>query len=294
MQKPKNDKSIQLFCLTAAMLWGLSGCGKTVLSPGPDTVPSAKAETNLPVSSTPQEDAAQPTLWETTPTESIPEATGHKNQPEQDIVPSPDSPPQLEAIQSDSVIDLTVAALTDQLPQLHYNTSHSGGTEVKLSVSPGQTDDEMAASLLKDICKMFGDTSDTAPEQSGSYIYNIIYNGATEDGTKHSFSLHYIIEGHNLVTPTLDTGEVAAQVTQKILGSSVVQMVQFDGSDYTEKVIFNEVPLFYNTQQAIDYLSGAVEAEIEDRNLLETVYTEFKFVYDTKDDTSYVFLLYLK
>lgn len=293
MLQHRYDKLICVIVLTGVMLFGISGCKRASEAPGavmndpmqtaPTTVATAlPTETDVPPSTV---DTMQETEPSTESEETAPEGGTTTQQPE---------PEPLEKIQSDVVIDTVVGTLTDQLPQLNYDAGQTDGTVVKLLVAPKQSNEAMSDSLLKDIQNLFGDTSDTAPEQSDGYTYSLTYQGASDDGQMHCFAFSYISNEYATVTPVLNTDEVVAQVTRNILNSTAVDVNTFNGNGYTVRVEISDVAHFYNTRQAVDALTFSVEAEIEERNMAETVYTEFCLVFDSKTETSYVFVLYLR
>ena len=217
---------------------------------------------------------------------------GEKKEPQTSTSQTQQSQPEqvktalLDATLANSVVTSTVSALKLRLPDLIYDASWSGGTVVKLSVAPNQTLEAMSDSMVANVWELF-------EYQSVDYIYSLAYAGLADDDINHCFEFSYIIEVPDLVQPSFSGADVVAQVTDYISNCQELNITAFDGTGYKECIRITDVPLFYSTEKAVSFLKDAVAWEIESRNLADAVFSRFQLVYDSQDDDSHVFLLYL-
>ena len=204
---------------------------------------------------------------------------------EQSTEPKQEQPQisKLDASQAQAVIQRVVGSLGVGT----YNAGLSGGTAAELPVSAGLSTDAMAAALLFELREM-------VEEPEAGFSYSLAYRGVTADGASHNFVFTYLFETPAVPEPTLNTQAVVNQVTQNILADGSLGVTGFTASDYKTCISIRNVPHFYGDQEAIRYLTDAVTSKISSGNLMEKVYTEFRFVFDSKTETSYTFLLYLR
>ena len=212
---------------------------------------------------------------ETKPAETQPEET------------QPEATYPIDTIQPQPVISRVVAAMDSRMQAATYDASCSGGTTVRLPIPPKQTEQVMAERLVGYLLEVFDDPD-------AAYTYKLGYQGFDSKENNHVFIVTYKIDVEFSQEATLDTAAVVAQATQKVLGSGSVEVSTFDGSGYVECVSIRAVPHFYNTDEAIDCLADEVETKIYTKNLQGAGYTQFRIAYDSKEDTCYVFLLYLR
>lgn len=310
----KTHRKNQILTGTAAVLLCLSGCVSTDDVPPATTAPqspqitTSAVETEGPVllSSEPEtaevpETTQQPVPQQTAPLQTQPQTQPVPPEPEtteakitmpetttaETTEPTRPALPELDASLSQAVVNRTVTALQSLIPELRHESGWNRGTAVRMPVAPGASEDAMVNTLLTDVQLVL-------EQRDQSFVYSLSYGGISEDGSSHIFIFCYMIDVPVFEAPQMDPEAVVRQVTQNILSNTDLNVTTFDGSNYKACEVIREVPDFYSTQSAVDCLTYAVETEISTENLMETVYKEFKLVFDSREETRYVFLLYLR
>lgn len=236
--------------------------------------------------------AQQPGMASTVPGETQPtqtEPTQTEPPKNESAQPEPTQPPApTETIQPQPVIDRAVSAMASRMPDAKYDASCNSGTTVRLSVPAKQSGQAMADKIVSDVLQLFADDPDE------TYTYKLDYQGFDTAQNCHIFTVTYKIDVEFSQEATLDSATVVARTTQRVQGSDLIQVNPFSSGDYKECISIRSVSYFYGTEEAIDCLADEVEMKIYTKNLQGAGYTEFRIAFGSKEDTCYVFLLYLR
>ena len=293
----------ELICIAAATVLCFSGC--SVRQPSDTTGitanPTTKAVTQSPVSDTTTATmftTAQPTQ----PVTAVP--TQPVTQPTATVPPTTVAPPTtaLTVIQPEAVISETVTEIAKLIPDLRHDPALLVGTQIPMTVAVSATHEEAVAELHDGLMEIFDYNlyleQQQNPEQIQpvifDYTYSLRYLGPNSDGSQHQFEVCYVINKQSYSDEIFDSDEVIRLVTQSVSESTMVSVTPFEYEQYTRIVVYDSIPYFYTTQNAVDRLIRAIENEIYGENLGYVKFTQFRLVFHSKGETNYAFLLYLR
>lgn len=286
--------------LLAALL--ISGCRTQT----PESTSGSSAPQNQTESSA-WSDLTDPTQTTTGPISDPTEptdATVQDTQPEQTTEPGgQDTQPSVPApaFNAAQVIEETVNDIVKLMPQLKYKAGYSDGAAAQILAEATLSQKDVAAELHDGLLELFEydlyleqqiDPSQIQPVIF-DYTYSISYCGVSTEG-RHIFEIRYVVNKQSYVSDNFDSDGIIAQVHQRILDSALVNVTAFVDDAFTTAVLIDDVPFFYDTQASVDRLTGMVEGIIYGENLGAVRYTQFRLVFHSKGETSYVFLLYLR
>lgn len=293
----------ELICIAAATVLCFSGC--SVRQPSDTTGitanPTTKAVTQSPVSgitTATMFTTAQPTQ----PVTAVP--TQPVTQPTATVPPTTVAPPTtaLTVIQPEAVISETVTEIAKLIPDLRHDPALLVGTQIPMTVAVSATHEEAVAELHDGLMEIFDYNlyleQQQNPEQVQpvifDYTYSLRYLGPNSDGSQHLFEVCYVINKQSYSDEIFDSDEVIRLVTQSVSESTMVSVTPFEDEQYTRIVVYDSIPYFYTTQNAVDRLIRAIENEIYGENLGYVKFTQFRLVFHSKGETNYAFLLYLR
>lgn len=293
----------ELICIAAATVLCFSGC--SVRQPSDTTGitanPTTKAVTQSPVSgitTATMFTTAQPTQ----PVTAVP--TQPVTQPTATVPPTTVAPPTtaLTVIQPEAVISETVTEIAKLIPDLRHDPALLVGTQIPMTVAVSATHEEAVAELHDGLMEIFDYNlyleQQQNPEQVQpvifDYTYSLRYLGPNSDGSQHQFEVCYVINKQSYSDEIFDSDEVIRLVTQSVSESTMVSVTPFEDEQYTRIVVYDSIPYFYTTQNAVDRLIRAIENEIYGENLGYVKFTQFRLVFHSKGETNYAFLLYLR
>lgn len=237
------------------------------------------------------------------PTRPVP--TQPVTQPPTQPVVQPTVPPATQPaqpMQPQAVITETVQEIAKLMPELKFNTGLQPGTKVTIPVANNATHTDAVAELHDSLMNLFDYTlyleQKENPHQVQSvifdYTYSIRYQGLDPEDNSHVFEVCYVLNKQSFVSDIFNSDEIIRQVTQAVTDSTRVKVTPFEDNQYKKVVVYDYVPFFYTTQQAVDMLTGAVENRIYSENLGITRCTQFRLIFHSKSETAYTFLLYLR
>ena len=297
-----------MICLTMALTATLCAC--TAVQHGPETtgVPSSESvpgQTTVGSTTTQTTESTVPAVTvpatTTKPTETIPAETTKPTEttPQETTKPTE---PVTQAFQPDQIIAETVREIGKLIPELKFDAEQQTGTSLELTVGIGISHTDAVAELHDTLLDLFDYNlyleQQISPEQVQpvifDYTYSIRYLGLNENQNQHIFKICYVVNKQSYVSDIFDSDEIIRLATEAVEKSDKVKVTSYEDDSYTRVVIYDDIPFFYTTEQAFNWLADSVVNEIYGENLGIGKYTQFRLVFHSKGETSYVFLLYLR
>lgn len=299
-----------LLCLMMAMAALLCACA--AVEQGPETTISPTAASTQ---SPPEQPATDPADAQTTvpsaPTQTAPAGT---TEPTETTPPETTKPTETIPVETKPTEPVTVPFLPEQIisetaseikkvmPELKFDPAQQTGAAIELSVGVGITHTDAVAELHDTLLDLFDYNlyleQQISPEQIQpvifDYTYSIRYLGLNADKTLHIFEICYVVNKQTYVSDIFDSDEIIRLVTEAVEKSDQIKVTSFSDDNHTRVVMYDDVPFFYTTQQSAEWLADSVVNEIYGENLGVVKYIQFRLVFHSKGETSYVFLLYLR